>query len=557
MKNLHSIRLFLVTVAALLLPHGNIQGAWTLTVDNPTTNIWYTFAGINHPQWYVQTAPDNQGTPGTPYSTKYSAQIAAGGQYTSSTGVTNLSWMRLYQEMDYGNGWEWVNTSNLWVNPPPVGFQLHGSASSDCVVSITIKNNDLVTHHYTIYKNGAIANEAFNGVAMTGYDNIPWLDIGPGQTDVYQFVIACADKDGFYAAYHPYDLQNGYQQLPENTNGVSSNPMYLPTNTAPAVVTTPATPYQSQGGNTNILWTSATATNGAMLSQQIGDSAIVDAIQKASLAEQAGLGALSNAIAGIGSGGTGGGSNISVDLTGLTNALSSINYALTNHGTNISATLLESQTNATAAVAMTDPQMTDIKDATDDWLATMEEPPSFVGGSASPSEMLIEFMGVELNLDPEVRVPGAMGFIKKMLSLLAGLGYALLVSKLYYKSVQTMATAQYGHIPNVQTTFAGFGGNILGVGMQPIITIAFLVIWQVALMAVVSVVTNTPYWSFGESASTASAAVSGLPPVTQYLLNNTIPLDLLIGLAIAAIVSYLTAAKTVMLAVAATRSLAG
>lgn len=174
--------------------------------------------------------------------------------------------------------------------------------------------------------------------------------------------------------------------------------------------------------------------------------------------------------------------------------------------------------------------------------------PSF-GGGGNPG-MSFEFCGQTLDLDPNVRFPGAASYVKTLIALVATIGFALSMSQLFFKSVQSYTAAQSGGVPNIGTPFEA-AGNATGVIAAPIVAAAIILTWTVVFFAFFSLVGAQVV---GLGSLTMPTNPSG---IATYLLDIFIPVSLLLTFAWTRIVAHFAMGKLMWVAGSITRYLIG
>jgi len=84
------------------------------------------------------------------------------------------------------------------------------------------------------------------------------------------------------------------------------------------------------------------------------------------------------------------------------------------------------------------------------------------------------------NIKPSHYLGGVFAVAKQLISWILVMGYALLIVKDVVKVIKTFGTTNQFHIPNVQGTIFGVGGN-WGVLLVPALLVIGLAIWSFAL----------------------------------------------------------------------------
>jgi len=423
------------------------------------------------------------------------------------------------------------------------------SSTNMCNITICIRNNDATFHTYTFWKNNVQYLSAGGSVALA---------LAPGERGCATYEIACTNASGWSLGLSQAERDYGYTGDNATDTSIVTNTTVL---TYPGTTNnvTPVDPSVYTPAQTNILWTAQSTTN-SIISQQVGDSAIKDAIDRASLATVKGLSELQGAVEGMG---TNGGGMDQTTLTNMlnrfrldnTNLLTGILQTMTNGATNGIYTAADYQTNWTAAGSQGGAVAADAITSGQDLIDGLGTRSGVFEGAGSAADLSIAFVGgTTLNLDPENVAPGAMGMVKTLITLVVSLLFIATMAKLFYDAAKTFSAAQTGGVANMQMTFAGFGGNVAGVATAPLVAVAFILLWT----AVLVLVANTIVGGCWDMASAMGAASSlSLPPVTQYLMNATIPVNLILCLTFTTCLVYLTAGKAVIFAAAASRFLIG
>jgi len=173
-------------------------------------------------------------------------------------------------------------------------------------------------------------------------------------------------------------------------------------------------------------------------------------------------------------------------------------------------------------------------------------------GEGSAAGLSFAFAGgTTINLDPEERFPGVMGWIKKLWTFLLLVGFSLTTAKLFRSAAQSFASAQTGGVPDLNVLLAGFGGNVIGFGVAIIVAFAIIGIWVIAFNYLFAAALD----SLGLLPNaTANFTMNG-NQIALYLLNASFPVALFFSLLSARIGLEWTAAKIIGLAAAASRFL--
>jgi len=282
-----------------------------------TIRYWNNTGTTNEYRSYKRNATQTTaGTGGTLIGSNLT--IPPGGN--SSFTITYSGWQSLFDASLYNLCGDWFGHGQLTNYPNARGFPddttfniYHGLPETNCILTLCIKNTDVVPHVYTVYRYGV-------DYAPEGGGNIVLALVG-GAYGCVSWGHPCNDTNGFQLGLSPIELQY-YPQIPFVTNlGVS----YVGSTNYPATTNGPVLNMgYTNSPPTNIIWDSFQQTN-AILSQQGGDQAILDALNKLRADTVAGANMLSNALANSGSGGLGTG-----DLAGVVGAVNSFHTDNTN-----------------------------------------------------------------------------------------------------------------------------------------------------------------------------------------------------------------------------------
>lgn len=423
-------------------------------------------------------------------------------------------------------------------------------ATNQCQFRFSARNNDVVYHTYSIYKDGVEQTTFLSGVAA-------FNKVGPGQTANLTFTDWCTNEGKFSLNYALQDILAGYDPVATITNHTvytnstgsapTNNPNISPKDTA---IYTP--------GQSNIIWSSSSYTNVTTATRE-GSEAIKQALDANSLSTANALSNLNSAVRGLGTNSSGD-TNGAFNAAAITNAIDRFRQQNTNLLSQILTNLarptnsmegLSAMTNQASLSAMGSEAISDVLTDVDAIKTSIGDAPSGPWDSAGSAEVFtFAFMGNDISLDPEQHFPGAMGIAKILLTAVVLILFALDVARLFYETIKTFATAQTGGIPDINV----MGFNALGVGAAPLISIIFIAIWVIALVGVASLIL-TSLSGFGAAMAAASGVT--LPSGATYLLYATTPVTLIISLAFARIILWLTAAKAVALAAAISRFLIG
>jgi len=497
----------------------------TAVVNNPTSGTMQSASSGNHPAWKIRRGVSpSSGTQLT------SAILAGGTANFANTVVTNGEPWTLWQEFQdpIALTWSYVQVTNQIISGgvfPQTWYLVGVNSETNCTYTFTVQNNSTALQLFFAMKNGVI-------------DMTKTVNVNPGQTGTLNFTAPCNEsamwKVGWAPYGEPFDLDVDPQVVPVNTS---------PTNMIPILITpNNPTPYNSTNQNP-ILFTGTNDTRDGL-------GAVYDAITKFAAQNDANLRALRT-------NGGGGSSvsvtnNISVSVTnmssggetGVVAAVNSFHHSFTN------GTGMEYDTNLTSLQAKGTAASSGIIEGIDDAITGLGAAPAILtGGSA---DMTINFMGQDLNLDPNHFLPGAMPLLKGLITLIATIFFATHCAKLLWDATKVYTNAQTGGVPNLEGTIFGIGGNVAGASLSIIVPTIFILIWIAVF-----------YWFFASGISVisemgeAATGVNLSDSTALYLLNSVFPIPLLLTYAWTKVALYLGASKVVVLASSITRYLAG
>lgn len=512
-----------------MLPCGNIFAATTTAVvNNPTSTTMQSAAGSSHPAWQVRRGIDyNSGTRLTQALTPGATANFA------NTVVTNGETWTLFQEFQNPTtlAWSWVSVTNQIIsgNVFPETWLLQGiNTETNCNYSFAVQNNSTAVQLFFAMRNGVI-------------DMTKTINVNPGASGTLSFTAPCNESAMWKVAWAPYgepfDLDIDPQVVPVTAN---------PTNIIPILIT-PNNPTPYNATNQNPIY--YTGTNDT----QEGFGAVYDAITKFAAQNDANLRALRT----NSSGGTSVSvsNNFSVSVTninsggetGIVDAINSFHNSFTNGtGTGI----LSYQTNSAEVQALAESVINPSVELIDGAISDLGDAPTILDGG-SP-DMTINFMGQDLNLDPNVWLPGAMPLLKGLITLIATVFFSIHCSKLVWEATRTYASAQTGGVPNIEGTIFGIGGNVAGATLATVIPGIFILVW----VAVFYWLFTTVVGNLSDMGTAASGVALG-NSTALYLLNSVFPISLLLTFAWTKVALYLGASKVVMLAATISRYLFG
>jgi len=416
--------------------------------------------------------------------------------------------------------------------PAGAVFNVNTPGTCDGVVST---NAPPCNHTFLVKNNTTDFQTYYIGRSVDSVTNASWL-LAPGQTKLIGVEGPCEDEYHVYAnltgSDNPADWDTGI--TPEVTPVSDS-----PTNTYPSLITKLApTTYNANMTNQVITFT---GTNDS----RDGFSALYDAVTKAAAENNTGLKSIKDALSALG---TIGGSGTNSDAAAIeafhrdnTNLLSQINAKL--GGTNFNPAA--SGTNGTSAMD----SATAIMGATDTeaqgHLTALGSAPEVLGGG-SPTELSFEFYGQTLNLDPEVRFPGAAAFFKSGIMLLVALWLGRYLVDLYMKTAEIYATSETGGVPAIGPWGAA------GLPVAVAVATAVVGLWVLVFAALFS--------NGFEYLSTVNGTVSGFATSNStalYLINLFFPVAFMLSAAWTRIIAPFAVTKVIIMTASAQRFLLG
>lgn len=519
-----------LSILVILSFTSNVFGATaTATVQNPTSTTMQSALSGSHPAWQIRRGIDyNSGT-------RLTQAILAGGTATfANTVVTNGETWTLFQEFQnpVTLTWSYVTVTNQIISSGvfPATWYLQGvNTETNCNYSFSVQNNSTALQLFFAMRNGVI-------------DMTKTVNVNPGATGTLSFTAPCNEsamwKVGWAPYGEPFDLDIIPQVVPVNTS---------PTNMVPILITpNNPTPYNATNQNPIVF----TGTNDT----RDGFGAVYDILTKFAAQNDANLRSLRT---------NGGGGSTTVSVTnnltlsvtninsggetGIVDAINSFHNSFTN-GTG--SGMPTWATNLADIQGIAETAINPSIELLDGAIGDLGEAPTILDGG-SP-DMTINFMGQDLNLDPNVWLPGAMPLLKGLITLIATVFFSIHCSKLVWDATKTYASAQTGGVPNIEGTIFGVGGNVAGATLAAIIPGIFILIWVAVF-----------YWFFtvviGNLADmgTAASGVALGNSTALYLLNSVFPLSLLLTFAWTKVALYLGASKVVLLAATISRYLFG
>jgi len=204
-----------------------------------------------------------------------------------------------------------------------------------------------------------------------------------------------------------------------------------------------------------------------------------------------------------------------------------------------------SGTNLTDAQSAATDQMGTVDGTAAGVLSDLGSPPTLLGGG-SADVLTFEFFGETLNLDPEVRFPGAATFFKSGMMLLVSLWLGRYLVDLYLKTAAIYASSETGGVPAI-----GPWGSV-GLAMAVVVAVAVVGAWVLVFTAI---------FTYGlEYLSTVNGTVSGFSTSNAgalYLINLFFPVAFIISAAWTRMVAPFSVAKIVVMTASAQRFLLG
>jgi len=248
-----------------------------------------------------------------------------------------------------------------------------------------------------------------------------------------------------------------------------------------------------------------------------------------------------------GGGGEGG------DVSGLETAINQFHTDNTNKlggiggilsmGTNYTGS--GSGTNLTVAQASADDVMGSIDGQAAGVLSDLGSAPGLLGGG-SADVLSFEAFGQTLNLDPDVRFPGAAAFFKSGIVLLVSLWLGRYLVDLYMKTAAIYASSETGGVPAI-----GPWGSV-GLSIAVIVSLAVVGLWVLVFSAI---------FTYGlDYLSTVSDSVSGFSTSNAgalYLINLFFPITFMMSAAWTRMVAPFAVTKVIIMTASAQRFLLG
>jgi len=204
-----------------------------------------------------------------------------------------------------------------------------------------------------------------------------------------------------------------------------------------------------------------------------------------------------------------------------------------------------SSTNAASALAQAEEQMSGPNESASDVLTELGSAPSILGGG-SADVLSFEFMGQTLNLDPDVRFPGAASFFKSGIMLLVALWLGRYLVELYLKTAAIYASSETGGVPAV-----GPWGSV-GLVIAVLVSIGVVGLWVLVFTAIFTYGLNY--------LSTVNDTVAGFSTANAgalYLINLFFPITFIMSAAWTRMVAPFSVAKIVIITASAQRFMLG
>lgn len=204
-----------------------------------------------------------------------------------------------------------------------------------------------------------------------------------------------------------------------------------------------------------------------------------------------------------------------------------------------------SGTNATTAAGEASGIISSIQGSNDGLVSDLGSAPSILGGGSS-SVFTMSFFGYTLNLDPEVRFPGAAGFFKTGFQFLVWVWLAKYLIGLYLETAKTYATAQTGGLPAIGPW--GSGGLIIVAIVAAAIVTAWVAVFALVFSAGLDAIVGMAGFGSG-FATTNNGAL--------YLINLFFPVAFIMSCAWTRIIAPLVVTKAIIATASMQRFLLG
>lgn len=442
-------------------------------------------------------------------------------------------------------------------------------STNTCNIVLCARNNDTKYRIFCLWKNGQYYN-------ATNYPG--GLGIGAGQIGCYEFTVACTNALGWSLAPCLGEEYAGGDYGVTNYNILTNGTGYSYPGVTNSVTPAGPTVFNPTNGQTsNIIWSVQSTTN-SIISQQLGDAALYDAITKSAQQNDTNLrkvhdllGVSSNLLMNnlftnkqgndIATSGFNGLSNLNMGISNAlvdlknnntnvanavrnfhidnTNLLAAILNASTNQWTNTIEIATES-TNEAAARAMAEGIMgthqAEVQTALD---GIGDEAPGVLSGSGS-LEVLenFEFVGFSLNLNPEAQFPGIGTFFQGGIMLVLSMTLGRYLANLYKETAATYAASQTGGSPDLNMFGFNAAGPIVGFTCATIIVTlwvaVFTLLFSFAMTHLVAIRGNVDGWTTGNH-------------VADYLLLYFFPVPFMMACGWTRIIAPMAVTKLVVL----------
>lgn len=428
-----------------------------------------------------------------------------------------------------------------------------GPDTNMCNITLCAKNNDSRYRIFSVYKAGA---EYTISIYPGG------IGIAAGATGCVTWREPCTNASGFYLDLAPGEVgfNNPVTNMVVTTN---SSPYGYPGVTNAYTAQNPGTfnPTNAGSGVSNIVWTSTSYTN-AIYSQQQGDAAVYDAVNKFAQGTDINLRGINSNIVNLrttmnGLSNTASGqSNLSYlgmltngngfgSVTGAirafhydnTNLLGAILRGQTNSANTNTVSIPSLATNVTEARAAAEALTDGITSSADDALDSLGSTAPSIGSSGSPTVFTLAIAGQTLNLDPEVRFPGIGTIFQGGIMLIVSLALGRYLANLYKDTAAVYASSQTGGSPDLNILGVNAAGPVVGLACAAVIVAlwvtVFALLFTLVLDHLLAVRGNADGWTTGNAGA-------------DYLINYFFPLSFLMASAWTRIVAPIAVTKLVV-----------
>jgi hypothetical protein len=258
--------------------------------------------------------------------------------------------------------------------------------------------------------------------------------------------------------------------------------------------------------------------------------------------------------------------NIDGNLAKIANSLTNANTnSLTAREARMMAAIPSTATNAVDATAAATSIFSTAFGYLSTTISALTTAPDVGGDPGHSSVWEMNFCGQTVDLDPVNRFPIVFTFSYGLWSFVIAALYLAFVGRLYIKTVQIIATAETGGVPNMDVfggleilTFGGFaGGNFIGVLVAVIIPAVFLALWVIVVTAVIAPLSEFIgiYHAISGVFSTVASTPAGSAGL--HVLFSAFPVGNAVRFLTAALVLQFTMAQAMLIASAASRFLFG